>query len=98
MGSSSFAVLFHYKNGTSRVSCSATGDLLLGLGPSWDISMTGAGGLSSSLRPVTAKPVHPLTLKGGRCGDLPAERGCVGDRGADQGEGFPLQAFQIAVQ
>jgi hypothetical protein len=27
----------------------------------------------------------------------PRRRGCVGDRSADQGEGLPLQAFQIAA-
>jgi hypothetical protein len=37
--------------------------------------MTGAGGLSSSPQPVTAKPVRPLILKGALRGDLPAEGG-----------------------
>lgn len=39
---------------------------------SWVISMTGAGGLSSVLQPVTAKPGRPLTLMGALRG-LPAE-------------------------
>jgi hypothetical protein len=57
--------------------------------------MTGAGGLSSSLQPVTAKP-SALSLSKGALRGSPRRRGGVGDRGADRGEASP-QAFQIAA-
>src|SRR3546814_2735462 len=52
----------------------------------------GAGGLSSSFQPVTAKPVRTLTLRG-RCGVSP-QKGSAETRGArPQGKTFPSKAM-----
>lgn len=51
--------------------------------------MTGAGGLSSNLQPVTATPVRTLTLMG-RCGVSPQKKSDE-THGSAAGEGFPLK-------
>jgi hypothetical protein len=53
--------------------------------------MTGAGGLSSSPQPVTAKPGRPLTLKGGVAGISPRKGVCRRPRCRSGGRPSPIK-------
>ena len=64
--------------------------------PETIVSMAGAGVLSSSPQPLTARPGRPLTLNGALRAS-PRRRGASATAAPTRGEGFPLKGFQIAA-